>query len=97
MIKRFLKLLSMACFAICFICACSPDKGKTDEKTPSSPKIRIVSTIYPAYDWVNQIIGKDNPHIQSSLLIDNGVERDEAGTVLQALCYILLDTEIFPE
>lgn len=30
-------------------------------------------------------------------LIDNGVERDEAGTVLQALCYILLDTEIFPE
>lgn len=30
-------------------------------------------------------------------LIDNGVERDEAGTVLQALCYILLDTEISPE
>lgn len=74
MIKRFLKLLSVACFAICFICACSPDKGKTDAKTPSTPKIRIVSTIYPAYDWVNQITGKDNPHIQSSLLIANGVD-----------------------
>lgn len=30
-------------------------------------------------------------------LIDNGIECDEADTVLQALCYILLDTEIFPE
>lgn len=30
-------------------------------------------------------------------LIDNGIEDDEAETVLQALCYILMDTEIFPE
>ena len=27
-------------------------------------------------------------------LCDNGIEKDECGTVLQALCYILLDTEI---
>jgi hypothetical protein len=27
-------------------------------------------------------------------LVDNGIEIDEAETVLQALCYILLDTEI---
>ena len=27
-------------------------------------------------------------------LMDNGIEADEAETVLQALCYILLDTEI---
>ena len=26
-------------------------------------------------------------------LIDNGIERDEADVVLQALCYILLDEE----
>lgn len=27
-------------------------------------------------------------------LIDNGIEADEADTVLQALCYILMDEEI---
>ena len=27
-------------------------------------------------------------------LVDNGIEPDEASTVLQALCYILLDEEI---
>lgn len=30
-------------------------------------------------------------------LIDNGIEPDEAQTVLQALGYILLDEELYPE
>ena len=30
-------------------------------------------------------------------LIDNGIEKDEAEVVLQALGYILLDEELFPE
>lgn len=30
-------------------------------------------------------------------LVDNGIERDEAATVLQALGYILLNVELFPE
>ena len=29
--------------------------------------------------------------------IDNGIEPDEASVVLQALCYILFDEEIYPE
>ena len=31
------------------------------------------------------------------VLIDNGVEADEAGTVLQAIGYVLLDEELYPE
>ncbi len=30
-------------------------------------------------------------------LADNGIEPDECETVLQALCYILLDLEIYPD
>lgn len=30
-------------------------------------------------------------------LIDNGIEADEAETVLQAIGYILIDEELFPE
>ena len=30
-------------------------------------------------------------------LIDNGIDKDEASVVLQALGYILLDTELYPE
>lgn len=31
------------------------------------------------------------------ILIDNGIEEEEAGTVLQAIGYALLDTELYPE
>lgn len=31
------------------------------------------------------------------VLIDNGIEKDEAATVLQAIGYVLLDTELYPE
>ena len=30
-------------------------------------------------------------------LVDNGIESDEAETVLQALGYILMDVELFPD
>lgn len=31
------------------------------------------------------------------VLVDNGIEKDEASTVLQAIGYALLDTELYPE
>ena len=40
----------------------------------------------------NEIIKK-----AEQCLIDNGIQEDEASTVLQALGYILLDKELYPE
>lgn len=31
------------------------------------------------------------------VLVDNGIEEDEADTVLQAIGYTLLDTELYPD
>lgn len=31
------------------------------------------------------------------ILVDNGIEEDEASTMLQAIGYALLDTELYPE
>ena len=41
-------------------------------------------------------INVDQIRSAEQCLIDNGVEPDEVGTVLQALGYILLDTELYP-
>ena len=35
--------------------------------------------------------------MKSQVLIDNGIEADEAQVVLQAIGYALLDTELYPE
>lgn len=54
------------------------------------------------YGWNNAISDMRN-HLATNrskaeqCLIDNGIEPDEAPIVLQALGYILLDEELYPE
>ncbi len=51
-----------------FLGACA---GK-DEK--SIDEIKIVSTIFPAYDWVREILGEETDGVDLSLLVKNGVD-----------------------
>lgn len=37
-------------------------------------KLSIVCTIFPEYDWVNQILGEDREQVEVTLLLDNGVD-----------------------
>ncbi len=39
-----------------------------------SKKISIVTTIFPIYDWVREIVGSDAEHVDITLLLDNGVD-----------------------
>jgi len=42
-------------------------------------------------------MNKEKIEKAEQVLIDNGIEKDEAQTVLQAIGYILLDEEMYPE
>ncbi len=44
---------------------------------------------------INTTIDQDNINRTIQVLIDNGIEPDEAETVLQAIGYTLLDEELF--
>ena len=54
--------------------------GKNNEKIKSTTnkidnqKIKIVCTTYVQYDWLQQIIGKENSTFDLSLIIKNGVD-----------------------
>lgn len=37
-------------------------------------KFSVVSTIFPQYDWVRQIIGENSDNYELTLLLDNGVD-----------------------
>ena len=45
----------------------------------------------------NHEITKEEIERTLEVLIDNGIEKEEAETVLQAIGYTLLDAELFPE
>ena len=46
---------------------------------------------------VDHTITSQNINKTKKVLIDNGIEEDEAEIVLQAIGYTLLDIELFPE
>lgn len=44
-----------------------------ESKSEETKKLSIVTTIFPAYDWVKQVVG-DNKNVDISFLIDKGVD-----------------------
>lgn len=45
----------------------------------------------------NSNIRESNVYDAEKVLIDNGFDEDDAQVVLQAIGYVLLDTELYPE
>ncbi len=63
--KKIINMLSIICLII-LVTGCSNDKENND-------KLSIVTTIYPTYDWINEITnGSDN--IEITLLGDTGID-----------------------
>lgn len=44
-------------------------KAKADEN-----KLKVVTTIFPEYDWVKQIVGEKADNVELTLLLNNGVD-----------------------
>lgn len=57
--------MSLSCFFGCSL--------KSDEKGNDS-KIKIVTTIFPEYDWVMNILGDKKDNAEVTLLLDKGVD-----------------------
>ncbi len=48
--------------------------GATSQGSSDSKKLKIVTTIFPEYDWVRNIVGEKDNNIELTMLIDNGVD-----------------------
>ncbi len=65
--KRLIALL------LCAICAFGLLTGCKNSESESSGKLKIVTTIFPVYDWVRELTAGCGD-VELSLLIDNGVD-----------------------
>ncbi len=66
--KIFAVLLSLVLVAATFA-GCSAKESKNDEAT----KLKVVSTIFPIYDWTENIVGEDI-HIDHTMLLSSGAD-----------------------
>ncbi|MCR4703580.1 MAG: metal ABC transporter substrate-binding protein [Saccharofermentans sp.] len=67
--KRILSILTAAVLAAASFCGCS-----TADKPAGTGKLQIVTTIFPEYDWVNNILGSNPANAEVTLLADNGTD-----------------------
>ena len=66
MIKRIWMLALCVLLAVSVLGGCSAGK-KTD-------KLTIVATVFPAYDWMREILGENSENVDLILLLDDGVD-----------------------
>ena len=62
---KFKKLMTFALAAF-MLAGCAPKQQQ------NTTKLKIVATTFPQYDWIREIIGKDNTHVDLQLLMKNG-------------------------
>ena len=54
--------------------AATTTAAETAAKAEESRKLSVVTTIYPEYDWVKEILGSNAEHAELTMLLDNGVD-----------------------
>ena len=70
--KRYARYIAAALSLLLIVTAAAGCGGDTAEE--ESGKLRVVTTIFPEYDWVRQIVGEESEHVELTLLLDKGVD-----------------------
>ena len=69
--KKIITLMLVAVLALCALSGCGTSKSGEDTK---DKKIKIVTTVFPEYDWVMQILGDKADKADVTMLLDKGVD-----------------------
>jgi zinc transport system substrate-binding protein len=62
-------LILVLAFGLLAGCGTAPAK-----EAAAAPKLRIVTTIFPIYDWVMNVLGEQAANAEVTMLLDNGVD-----------------------
>ena len=70
--KKMIALLLALMMAVGMLAGCA--KQNDDDMNATTDELRIVTTIFPEYDWVKAILGDKADHADITMLLDNGVD-----------------------
>ena len=68
--KKITALITAAVMLLCCLCGCSANTVSAEDEN----RLKIVTTIFPEYDWVMNILGDKAKEAQVTMLLDNGVD-----------------------
>ncbi|MCR5283058.1 MAG: metal ABC transporter substrate-binding protein, partial [Lachnospiraceae bacterium] len=70
--KKTVSVLTAAILMVCCLSAC----GSVNDTAGNAgdDRLQIVTTIFPEYDWVMNILGENPANAEVTMLLDNGVD-----------------------
>ena len=74
--KRILSILVAAIYMVVSLVACGSTQAKSPDSSDNNDgkKLKIVATIFPEYDWINEVLGSRADSADVTMLLDNGVD-----------------------
>ena len=72
--NKYIAILLVAVMATLGISACRKENSNKETKVQKDSDIKVVTTIFPEYDWVRQIAGEEADQMDITMLLDNGVD-----------------------
>lgn len=75
--KKFLGVIAAVLSVVIIFVACSNGRSNNEnaiKNNENNTKLSIVTTIFPEYDWVRQILGKNQANVDMTMLLDKGVD-----------------------
>ena len=70
--KKYSSILFAAAFAACSLSVSAYAQDQSDAS--EDKQLKIVTTIFPEYDWVKEIAGEEFQNMDVTMLLDNGVD-----------------------
>ena len=72
--KKSWSVIICAALAAFSLFGCAPAGQEQSTGSEDAGKISIVTTIFPEYDWVMNVVGDNPAHAEVTMLLDNGVD-----------------------
>lgn len=72
--KKITAMLLALFMLIGVLAGCGKQSDDKTDKTDKTDKLSIVTTIFPEYDWVKEILGDKADNAEITMLLDNGVD-----------------------
>ncbi len=72
--KKILAVITILVLVICCFSGCGSNEAAEPSDTESNGGLKIVTTIFPEYDWVMNILGDNPAGAEVTMLLSNGVD-----------------------
>ena len=72
--KKRIVMIAAAVLLCVTLCLTACGGGESGSEGTSKGNLKVVTTIFPEYDWVNQILGEKAADAEVTMLMDNGVD-----------------------